>query len=198
MNEICRLEGNGLKLIELYSRAEPVNDIGLEEIDALLRGNFADKAYVVVWLDYKVLIGTWENGDCRFYADEKFELKYVQRLRVFDQRNELLAWRTSGGLKCRLRKDDDPTGDKTDVVVAHQLLFGTKGKRLNELYAEINEDRGTKLTLPLRDISFNRKDKIIDSVFIKTHNYVKTNAVYQATYFDCRFVAFTDGKTVLS
>ncbi|MGH7455871.1 MAG: type III-D CRISPR-associated protein Csx19 [bacterium] len=191
MAEPCALQANGLELIKLKSVAQPLGEIDYDKLFSLTSENFGEQAYVVAWLDYKVLIGLWQNQDFHFHESKTFDLKYVQRLRIFDKQKELLVWRTNGGWQGRLRSDGQ--GEKfEDVVVAHQLLFGTKGKRWDPLYAEIKEDRGTKLVLPLADISFDRDGKLDDRVFIKTHNYVKTNSVHQATYFDCRFVAFTD------
>jgi CRISPR-associated protein (TIGR03984 family) len=197
MAEPCALQANGLELIKLKSFAQPLGEIDQQKLFARAGENFDERAYVVAWLDYQVLIGLWQNNAFRFHNSEKLELKYAQRLQVFDWQKELLVWRTNGAWQSRLRCDNK--GEKfEDVVAAHQMLFGTKGRRLDSLFAEIKEDRGTKLILPLADISFDGEEKLDDRVFIKTHNYVKTNAVHQATYYDCRFVAFTDGENELS
>lgn len=192
--EKCKLNANGLKLIELNSYAESVNDIDQDKLDALLSESFANKCYVVAWLDYKVLIGTWENEAFQFYQDEQFEYKYIQRLRAFDQQTEFLVWRSNGSLKGRLRTDD-LSGTGTMVVVAHQVLFGTESQALGTCFTKISEVRGTKLILPFSNIKVDDKH---NRVFIKTHNYVKFNSVHQATYTDCRFVAFTNGQMALS
>jgi CRISPR-associated protein (TIGR03984 family) len=79
-----------------------------------------------------------------------------------------------------------------DVVVANQVLFGTrKGKNCNERFTEITEDRGTSLILPFANFSVDDKR---NRIHIKTHNYVGYNTVNQAIYVDCRFVGFTDGN----
>ncbi len=200
MAEPCALQANGLELIKLKSFARPPDKLGeIDQQKLLVQAgeNFSEQAYVIAWLDYQVLIGLWQNNAFRFHNSEKLELKYVQRLRVFDRQKELLVWRTNGAWQGRLRCDNE--GERfEEVVVAHQMLFGTKGRRLDSPFAEIKEDRGTKLILPLAEISFDGEEKLDDRVFIKTHNYVKTNAVHQATYYDCRFVAFTDGENILS
>jgi len=190
MEQKCELKANRLELIEIKSEARPFAEINRQTLLEALNENFVDKSYVVAWLDHEVLIGLWQNQNFLFYENKPFDLKYVQRLRVFDQQKELLVWRSNGAWKGRLRIDD--RGEKTDAVVAHQLLFGTKGKRLSPQYAKIEEDRGTQLVLPLKGIDFDDDDNPSTRVFIKTRNYIKTNAVHQAGYFDCRFVAFTD------
>jgi CRISPR-associated protein (TIGR03984 family) len=181
----------GLKRIDLDSHTEPISDIDRDKLDMVLRDNFSAGGYVVAWLDYKVLVGTWENGAFHFYRDETFEHKFIQRLRIFNQQKEVHIWRSNGTLKGRLRTDE-LSGEGVTAVVAHQVLFGTTGRPLNAHFTEISEVlRGTKLILPFLNIEVNAKQ---DRVCIKTHNYVKFNPVHQATYCDCRFVAFTDGQ----
>jgi len=54
MAEKCKLEANGLRLIELHSHAEPFNNMDPGKLNGVLREHFADECYVVAWLDYKV------------------------------------------------------------------------------------------------------------------------------------------------
>jgi CRISPR-associated protein (TIGR03984 family) len=187
MDEQCKLEANGLKLITKQSQAEPPSEIDQQRLYSILKNKFVDRTFAVAWLDYDVLLGTWQGSDFRFYDNRPLNLKYVQRLRVFDANKELHVWRTNGVWKARLRSDDE--GDDVDVVVAHQLLFGTTPSALNGGFTEISEKRGTKLVLPFSNLNV---DDGRNRIFIKTHNYVKPNAVHQASYVDCRFVAFTD------
>jgi len=193
MEEKCKLEANGLKLIELHSHAEPIDDIDSDKLDAVIRENFAGRCYVVAWLDYKVLIGIWEDEAFHFYGGEQFEEKYIQRLRVFNQQKEFHVWRSNGRLKGRLRTDN-LSGTGSTVVVAHQVLFGTTARALNAHFTEISERRGTKLILPFSNVKVDDKQ---NRVFIKTHSYITFNPVHQATYSDCRFVGFTDGQKAL-
>lgn len=115
-------------------------------------------------------------------------------MRVFNKDKEMLIYRTGNGFKGRLRIDDkDGTG--TAVIVANQVLFGTKkDEKSNNSYTKITEERGTSLVLPFGELDVDDKEK---RIFIKTHNYIDYNAVNQATYVDCRFVSFCDNKTDL-
>ena len=183
---------NGLELIEIGSTVicpfESKPDNSPEDV---LMENIKEKSFAVVWLDYKVLIGTWDGKDFQFYNDETFENKYLQRMRVFNKDREILIYRTGNGFKGRLRLDDK-NGTGTEIIVANQVLFGTqKGKKCNDSYTEITEKRGTSLVLPFGELDVDDNDKK-NRVFIKTHNYIDYNAVNQATYVDCRFVEFTD------
>lgn len=196
MKDKTELKPNGLEPTRIPSHASPIKEIDQKTLYAQLNEHFED-AYVVVWLDYKVLIGQWLKQKFHFFNEELFEFKYVQRMRVFNTFREILIWRTGGEWKGRLRIDGE--GDITDVVIAHQLLFGTqKGNRSNSFFTEIEEERGTKLILPLSNLKFDKEGYLNPRVFIKTHNYIKPNAIGQATYFDCRFVAFTDSVNDLS
>ena len=190
MKEKCTLKANGLEMIQLLSHANPFNKIDSEILETQLKEHF-EKGYAIVWLDNEVLIGQWLNHNFHFYNGKNFTFKYLQRLRVFNPQKEIYIWRSNSNWQGRIRVDYE--GDKKeDIVMAQQLLFGTQGKQLNPQFAEISEKRGTKLILPLSNLKFDDKEYLKPRVFIKTHNYVKSNPIGQATYYDCRFVAFTD------
>lgn len=184
------METNGLELIEIGSTVtRPFESKPDENPEDVLMENIKEKSFAVVWLDYKVLIGTWDGKDFQFYDNKPFENKYLQRMRVFNKDREMLIYRTGNGFKGRLRIDDK-NGTDYWVIVAKQVLFGTKkGEKCNNNYTEITEKRGTSLVLPFGGLDVDDKK---ERIFIKTHNYIDYNAVNQATYVDCRFVDFTD------
>ncbi len=191
MNHRIELNANGLQLTSLPSKALPIDHIDSSILSDLLKKYF-NLGSVMLWLDDRVLIGKWQDGDLQFYQESGFDFKYVQRLRVFNNNKEIHVWRSGEQWLGRIRIDEE--GNETAVVIAHQLLFGTKGRRLDAQFIQLTEDRGTTLTLPLTNFHFEAHDNPQSRIFIKTHNYVRTNRVFQATYFDCRFVAFTDGS----
>jgi len=184
MEKIINHNYNGLELISIASVG---SDFDTDELRKSLAEKIGEKSFVVLYLDYKVLIGTYENGDFLFYENEKFEDKFVQRIRVFNEKDEFLAWRTSNGFRVRFRQDYQGE-KKEEVVEAYQALFGTESKDLNG-YTKIEEKRGTKLILPLINLEI---DDNKNRLFIKTHNYIDYNKLHQATYFDCRFVTFVN------
>jgi len=191
------MEKEGLELIEIGSTVSyPFENKPDESPEDVLTENIKDKSFAVVWLDYKVLIGTWSGQKFQFYDDEEFENKYLQRMRVFNKDREMLIYRTGNGFKGRLRIDDkDGTGK--EIIVANQVLFGTKkGKKCNDSYTEITEERGTSLVLPFGGLDIDIDDKQ-KRIFIKTHNYIDYNTVNQAIYVDCRFINFCDNETDL-
>jgi len=188
------MKANGLELIHIGSVSEPVKGIAAGSLHAKLHECFPEKGFAAAYLDDKVLMGGWESGNFIFSDNQEIDEKYIQKIRVFHAEKEFLAWRTQQGFKARVRKDD-VQGSGTDIVVAHQVLVGTDIKGKTKGFTAIGELRGTRLVLPFENIVV---DENKNRVFIKTHNYVEYNPAGQATYTDCRFVAFTDGKNALS
>ncbi len=195
MNHKFEIVANGLQLTSFLSTAFSINDVDNHKLNEYLRKYF-DTAKIVLWLDNEVRIGLWSKNVFQFYQSNYFDFKYVQRLRAFNNDKEIHIWRSGEEWKGRIRIDNDG-GKETDVVIAHQLLFGTKGEQLDSQFIKLEEKRGTNLILPIANFKYDDKSNPQGRVFIKTHNYVKTNKIGQATYFDCRFVAFTNGKKEL-
>ncbi|MCF6157620.1 MAG: TIGR03984 family CRISPR-associated protein [wastewater metagenome] len=186
-------EANGLQLQEIKSQSNPFpidNIETMENLEKCIAAQIQDKSYVVAYLDYKVLIGTFENRGFHFFQNEEFDPKYIQKIRVFNQTQELYLWRSSDGMRGRYRTDEE--GKETFVVDAEQVLFGTKAEPPDGGFTKITETRGTELTLPFSNLSVDDKRS---RVFIKTRNYIDYNEVKQATYVDCRFMGFwNNGK----
>lgn len=186
------IKKNGLDLHQIKSKSTPVPCGNIGNLEEFISQQISGDAFVVAYLDYKVLIGRFKDKKFQFHNNEKFESKYVQKLRVCNETQELLIWRSFDGLRGRLRTDE--TGNDTYVVDALQVLFGTEAESLNGNYTKISERRGTELILPfsretLKQVQgdkWNKKNRVC----IKTRNYIKPNDVHQATYEDCRFVCF--------
>jgi len=106
------LESNGLKLHIIKSK-KPVPINGMNDIHNYIKTD----SLVVVYLDYTVLVGRYKNKGFEFYNNYSLDdPKYIQRLRIFNEDEELLLWRSGSGFKGRYRKDED--GDEIDVVDA--------------------------------------------------------------------------------
>lgn len=184
---------NGLELKEIDSFSEPFKGIPVGELKTKLNSHFSETGFVVAYLDNRVLLGRWENGDYYFHDNQIVEEKFIQKIRVFNKTKEFYSWRTKSGFDGRLRKDDD-RGRDIDVVVAKQLLVGTEVKNNSKGFTEICEMRGSNIMVPFENIVVDEKD---NRLFIKTHNYIEYTLTGQATYTDCRFVAFTDSQREL-
>ncbi|MDP3149831.1 MAG: CRISPR-associated protein Csx19 [Ignavibacteria bacterium] len=179
---------SGLSLYKIASTA-----IGTEVIEDLSEINkiISEKSFVVAYLDYKVLIGKYIGASFMFYNNEQIEPKYIQRMRIFNENEELMLWRSEGKLKGRLRKDNE--GDEVNVVDADQVLFGTIPNAING-FTRITEERGTELILPFKNL---KVDNGKNRMKITTRNYVGFNEIHHATYVDCRFVGFKNNNTNL-
>ena len=188
------LESNGLKLHIIKSK-KPVPINGMNDIHNYIKTD----SLVVVYLDYTVLVGRYKNKGFEFYNNYILDdPKYIQRLRIFNEDEELLLWRSGSGFKGRYRKDGD--GDEIDVVDAEQVLFGTDKTDKEDLgngFTRIFEKRGTEIILPFTGLDV--KDKTEGKrVFIQIRNYINYNKASQATYIDCRFVGFYNGGKELT
>lgn len=172
---------NGLKLSTIATKAEYFHSIN--EPSKLIGEKIKNESDVVAYLDYKVLFGTYKDGILYFYNNEKIEDKFIQKIRLFNDKEELFIWRTSDGFNGRIRMDEG--GLESEVVDAEQILFGTKSDDLGD-FTVLTEKRGTEIILPGNyHVDENKK-----RVAIKTRNYVEYNEVNQATYTDCRFISF--------
>jgi CRISPR-associated protein (TIGR03984 family) len=175
------MKANGLELHEIKSKTVLFKIGNLKEALSI----FNSTGYIVVYLDYKVLIGKVNSENLEFYKDERIKEKYIQKLRIFNRDRELLIWRDNNELKGRLRIDGE--GQTIYAVDANQVLWGTKKEKLGNGWIKLKEDRGTELIIPY-DENVEIDDKK-NRLFILTRNYIDSEEI-QATYFDCRFVDF--------
>jgi len=191
------MKANGLEYKKINSEAiSPVEikDTLEHTVSPLINEN----AFYVAWLDYAVLIGRWDGKQFSSHNNESLNIQFLQRIRIFNKDKELYLWRTSAGLKGRLRIDNDEDAQqKTEIIIADQVLCGTdvQDSTIDE-FTEITEARGTNLILPFNQSAL-KVDNEKNRVCIKTHNYIDYNAVHQATYVDCRFVGFVNNHKPL-
>lgn len=188
-------DGNGLKFATKKSETKPFEKLSFSDYESFklqIKEIFGqNNGFCVVYLDYKVLIGKYSEGNFKFYNNEIFKPKYIQKMRIFDINQELYIWRKKED-EFRGRFRTDGSGVKTDVVDAWQILWGTKtDPNFIGEFSKIFEDRGTELILPLKDISFDNGQ---NRVCIWTRNYIGYNENDQAGYEDCRFVDFRYNK----
>ncbi len=183
---------NGLEMCDIKSKVENFSEAcSFEELLKKLPEDFS--GHFVVYLDYKVIIGKYKSRKFIMYKDEDVNPKFVQKIRLFDESRELLLWRKEEGLFVgRLRTDCEAENntEKTSVVEARQVLYGTKSKKLDNNFTKISEDRGTEIIIPLSNVSVDIKENPENRVSICTRNYIAYNEFGQAGYNDCRFVEF--------
>lgn len=186
---------NELTITDIVSTAHPIQAVPVEhcQLATIVAPSFKQPSWFVAYLDYRVVIGNYTPpASWAFYReepDEELQPQYVQRLRVFNQDEELLLWRSGREIRGRFRTD--ATGTPCEVVEAKQVLFGTRidPEFTAAGFTKITEARGTSLILPFQKVQVDEQEQ---RIFIKTRNYIGYNDVQQATYVDCRFVDFVD------
>lgn len=178
------LNQNGLKLHEIYSEVRTIDKI--VDLEQTLKDTFGEDGFVVAYMTDKILIGKYLGNSLNFPSNHSFDPRFLLRVRVFNQSRELLLWNTGSTLQGRVRIDGQ--GEKTYVVDAPQLLWGTDYEHIGNGYTRIFEQRGTELLLPLPDLRIDQNKR---RVFIKTRNYIEFNpTTHLASYCDCRFIDF--------
>jgi len=185
-------------LKEIQSRVDLISPTEIkrfEELNQFISNCFSEKGWAIFYMDYQVLIGTFENG-LGFFSNEPLDPKYMQRLRVFNDSRELLMWRTKPCyFNGRLRTDGGENEEDVKVVDSMQVLWGTVAEKLSDSWFCLSEERGTELILPLQEeaIAVDDKEK---RVKLKARNYIGYNPVNQAGYTDCRFIEFFPPENV--
>ena len=179
----------GLELLNIQSKDEVWKQKieHYENIEKLFANYNLKNGYIVVYLNYEVKIGILEDGKMRFYRDEIFDSKYILKLRVFNEREELLIWKENGNYY-NVRYRVDGKGENVKTIEADQVLWGTKSMPLGQEWVKLYESRGTELIL-------SRPQKALAKdgdnwMKIKTRNYIGFDVLGQAGYVDSRFVSF--------
>ncbi|MDA3942072.1 MAG: CRISPR-associated protein Csx19 [Bacteroidetes bacterium] len=140
--------------------------------------NAPKNSYVVAWLDDSLVIDTFDSVK---WPDV---FTKIQRVRIFNEKEELHLWRSKGLLRGRLKVD--PEDNSEESIDAKQLLWGTTIKEEGD-YLQLTEDRGTYLKIPKffeGEVDPNKR------IFIQTRNYIGYTTAHHATFIDCRFVKF--------
>jgi hypothetical protein len=96
------------------------NDVNIiEEIEKIQNG------YIVCWLDYAVLFGKLQSGEIKFHDNVSHNLnKYLQKLRAFNEKEEIYIWKSKDKFKFRYRKDDisEEEGEEIEYIDAKQIF----------------------------------------------------------------------------
>ena len=179
-----------------------------------IAGHITRPSFTVLYLDNGILIGRYSIGSntaSSFQFDEEQlkdlnitpgqlpEIDSIQRLRIFNENEEFLIWRS---VRCgevthsgRFRSDSDSDDGREEirVIYSDQVLFGTHVVKRSNGFITIKEDRGIKIILPDSDKNGGFKvDSHKNRIAIRTCNYAGFGGLYkcQATYIDSRFVDF--------
>ena len=150
------------------------------------------KGYIVCWLDYAILFGIVQNGEIKFYNNESPDFnRYLQKLRIFNENEELYLWRSGNKLKYRYRKDgvSEGEGNEVEYIDADQVMYGSKFE-VKDDFIEVSEKRGIRYIVPKGFIGDNLIDDINNNkkrLVLHTRNYIGYNKIGQAGFVDSRF-----------
>ncbi|KAA5805720.1 type III-D CRISPR-associated protein Csx19 [Thermoanaerobacterium thermosaccharolyticum] len=163
------------------------NDGFIQKVEEIENG------YAVCWLDYAVLFGIIQNGKVKFYDNELPDFKkYLQKLRVFNEKKEIHIWRSGNKFRFRSREDEDSDGEGTKIeyIDAQQIMYGNKFE-VNDAFIEVYEDRGIRYIVPKEFIgnnSIEELNKNENRLVLHTRNYIDYNEIGQASFVDSRFL----------
>jgi len=149
--------------------------------------------YIVCWLDYTVLFGTVQSGKIKLYNNELPDFnKYLQKLRVFNEKEELYIWRSGDLFKFRYREDgvSEEEGKKIEYIDAEQIMHGSRFENKGD-FIEVSEERGIRYIVPEKFIENNLIDDINNNkkrLVLHTRNYIGYNEIGQAGFIDSRFL----------
>ena len=150
----------------LSSKAESAEWLGLEAVIQEI-----NNGYAVLWQHHAVFLGQINDGNIEWLnMDQPIDdEEHLVRLRAFNENQEYHFWRTSEGIKGRLRKDNLTEGE-TEVIDTQMVLRGVVAEPLLKENGEL------------------KKGKLLA---VSTRNYIGYNSqTKQAGYVDSRFVNF--------
>lgn len=182
-----------IKTIHSKVKIKEMNDIlnngsFIEEIKKISNG------YIVCWLDYKVLFGIIQSDEIKFYDNELPDFnKYLQKLRIFNEKEELYIWRSENKFKFRFRKDEVcEEGKQTEYIDAQQIMYGNSFEDKGD-FIEVSEKKGIRYIVPREFIGNINIEELSNSegknrLVLYTRNYIGYNEVGQAGFVDSRFL----------
>ena len=138
-------------------------------------------AKAVAWYFDKIVFYSIVNS---VWVDQKVELKYLVRLRLFNKDKELHVWRSNRILKARIRVDND--GPDVLCVDAMPVLNGTHFIS-QPTGIEATEEKGTRYFLPYPELKIPVHS---ERIRLLTRNYIGWDEIEQAGYIDSRFLDF--------
>lgn len=181
---------NGMSLICLKS--DHTNDEAeINQLENIVK-KIENNSYFICFFDFKIEIGLFIKNKFILF-DEKIEfledLKFIQKLRIFNENEELYIWKSGKKLKWRHRKDNKGNErNERKVIDINQVISGNTSTTLSNGWSKLTDTSGTELYLP-----FDLQDNIKDSQKLLLHvrNYIGFENTYNQPFFeDQRFVGF--------
>lgn len=150
-----------------------------------LQNKFAEEGMVVCYLDNRIIIGDFNRAGFKFSDNLVPEFRFIQKIRIFNKKQELFGWRSGDKIKARLRIDG--TGEPCEFLDSVLSLSGTRKEPLHDGFCRLTESRGTCIILPDKNFLV---DEGANRVGIGVRNYIDYTNSCQATFCDSRFLGF--------
>lgn len=168
-------------------------------------GHIDTAMFAVAYMDNGIFIGKFDKNAYvfKFYNNYPLKMEYLQKIRIFNENEELNVWRTFDGDRnfiygfrhiYDIDNADTASNNAEDGDVrpyyckdVNQILLGTKIINIEERFVELNEERGLSIVMP------NEGFKVDDGknrIAIKTRNYIDFGRNFIASYIDARFLKF--------
>lgn len=161
------------------------------DLNKIITNFIKESAYTIAYLDYKVLIGKFEN-DLSFKNQEIFDTKYLQKIRVFNKSSELIIFKKNDKtFGYRFIEDSINSSKEVNVIESYHILWGTKSRILDNNYSLLSESRGIELKIPFELDITEDNNKNAARVAVRVRNYIDYDEnTYQAEYCDSRMLDF--------
>lgn len=158
------------------------------ELQQFVKARFVGEGKIAAWLDYAICFGFWRNGNWTLAEEIAIKPVFLERLRVFNDKEELHVWRESEGIFAWRLRQDEGTGAEVGCVEARTLLWGQVAAANGEF--SLLRDAGRNLQLKVPQLASEGKQ-----LYLKTRNYIGYNdKTGQAGYVDSRFVDIVEGR----
>ncbi|MBX2929799.1 MAG: hypothetical protein KF852_18340 [Saprospiraceae bacterium] len=152
---------------DIQQIASTSTPVAWESIEAIAQR--IGEGYIILWQHHAISTGLIEGGKIHWRSEAKpvMDDAHLLKIRAFNEVREYYFWRSSDGMRGRLRSDED--GEVQDFLDAKMMLRSVVGKPLQKV----------------------RHDLVSNQLTLITRNYIGYDRdTYQAGYVDSRFVAF--------
>jgi len=179
------------RIISAATDAQWQRGLTFTDADALERRLVAEArrvdgrtAWLIVWLDFAVLVGLVDGGGLRLR--EPLEPRYLQELRLFGDDGEWWLWREGAAFAARRRVDG--SGATADILADDQSLWGTAAQPSADGWTQVAEARGIRYALP---VPVRESDLPLRLVL---HHYLGFDEAGMVGVADSRLVAICDQR----
>lgn len=146
---------------------------------------FEETAFVVVWMNHKVVWGIWDGNKLELPSSQNIEMDYILEFRIFNVKRETRAFNSGSAWIVRKIFDELPAdkGNAQEYVDSVTPFLGETVEVINDSFSKCS-DKGRKIH---QIIPFVRQEK--GRIGLVTRNYVGYSDITgQASYTVNRYL----------